>query len=292
MHPPFRWFVLSYILCFCLLISLSTGTTFQNLGNYCWDSSTYTPNLSYRNNNSAVGGGDRSNATTLYGLFTCRSDGLAGGCGGCVSDANTTNLGLCPKEKTDIIWYDYCILRYSNGSADQLVTLTSNNESRTNGVSFRQVVGNTVEQVTGDGSGERFATQEANVTASNPRIYTLGLCTPDLSDNNCTTCLTTAIQERISSLGGNRSSITPICNVKYEVSSSYNRTVASAPPPPPPPPPPSRSRPPIQSPPPNSPTTPGKTLTSDPWGHFSVSRIEELFLLSACLVCCCSGLKL
>nr|GMD86348.1 cysteine-rich receptor-like protein kinase 25 [Ipomoea batatas] len=193
-----------------------------------------------QNKSSTVGGGDGANAT-VYELFTCRDDASAGSCGRCVSDdLNTTQLGLCPKEQTDIIWYDYCILRYSNGSADQLVRLTSQNGSRTTGdVSFPQVVGNTLEQMTTQVTGERFAAQEANSTASNPRIYTLGLCTPDLSDDNdCKTCLTNAIQERISSFGGNKSSIIPICNVKYELYSSYNRTPASAPPPPPPPPPP------------------------------------------------------
>nr|GME17910.1 putative receptor-like protein kinase At4g00960 [Ipomoea batatas] len=181
---------LGYILCFFLeflLISLSTGTTFQNLGNYCWNTPTYSPNITYQSQNksSTVGGGDGANAT-VYELFTCRDDASAGSCGRCVSDdLNTTQLGLCPKEQTDIIWYDYCILRYSNGSADQLVRLTSQNGSRTTGdVSFPQVVGNTLEQMTTQVTGERFAAQEANSTASNPRIYTLGLCTPDLSDDN------------------------------------------------------------------------------------------------------------
>nr|GMD91809.1 cysteine-rich receptor-like protein kinase 25 [Ipomoea batatas] len=194
--------------------------------------------MTSQNNSSTVAGGDRANAT-VYELFTCRDDASAGSCGRCVSDdLNTTQLGLCPKEQTDIIWYDYCILLYSNGSADQLVRLTSQNGSRTTGdVSFPQVVGITLEQMTTQVTGERFAAQEANSTASNPRIYTLGLCTPDLSDDNdCKTCLTNAIQERISSFGGNKSSITPICNVKYELLSSYNPTRASAPPPPPPPP--------------------------------------------------------
>lgn len=263
MHPPFGFFVLGYILSFCLLISQSAGITFRQLGYYCWNTSTYTPNSTYRSNlntllstlssngnrengfyNSTVGGDDGSDAA-VYGLFMCRGDVSTDDCRSCVSNASTTILRLCPKEKTAIVWYDYCMLRYSNGRifgrADQSVMLMLFNESQANNMSlpFRQLVGNTLDQmvtrVAGDGlSGKKFATQEANLTASKERVYTLGQCTPDLSDNDCKTCLTTAIRQLISSSGSSRS-IFPICNVRYEVYPFYNSTATSAPPLPPPP---------------------------------------------------------
>nr|GME19248.1 cysteine-rich receptor-like protein kinase 25 [Ipomoea batatas] len=260
MHLPFRFFVLVHMLCVCFLITQSTGTTFRHLGYYCPNTSTYSPSSTYKSNLNTLlstlsSNGDRKNGfynttvrggadATVYGLFMCRGDVSTDDCGSCVSDATTTILRLCPSEKSAIVWYDYCMLRYSNrdifGRADQSVMLMLFNESRTNNNNnmsspFRELVGNTLEQMAarvagGDGlSGKKFATQEANVTASSSkeRIYSLGQCTPDLSDTDCKTCLRSAIQQLILSSGGSRS-IFPICAVRYEVYPFYNSTAAAA----------------------------------------------------------------
>nr|GMD83090.1 cysteine-rich receptor-like protein kinase 25 [Ipomoea batatas] len=241
------------------MITQSTGKTFRHLGYYCPNTSTYSPSSTYQSNLNSLlstlsSNGDRKNGfynttvrggadATVYGLFMCRGDVSTDDCGSCVSNATTTISRLCPNEKTAIVWYDYCMLRYSNGDifgrADQSVMLMLFNESKANinnmSSPFRQLVGNTLEQMAarvagGDGlSGKKFATQEANVTesSSKERIYSLGQCTPDLSDTDCKTCLRSAIQQLVLSSGGSRS-IFPICAVRYEVYPFYNSTAAGA----------------------------------------------------------------
>ncbi|XP_019170713.1 PREDICTED: cysteine-rich receptor-like protein kinase 25 [Ipomoea nil] len=261
--PPLRCFRLGYTLCIFLLITLFIGATSQLLSlvppSFACSDTTYTPNSTFQANlksllnilstnsthengfyNYSAGGRDNSE-DTAYGLFMCRGDVSPEDCGACVRNAAVIEIfRVCPNQKTAVVWFDFCMLRYSNssmfGRADQqpgrIVYLTKNDSQPDR---FMEVVGNTLNEVAtraaAGRSGKKFATLEANYTAAE-RLYSLGQCTPDLSDLDCESCLRAAIGQLpkccYSSPGV--TIVLPSCYVRYAVNNPfYTSTAAPAP---------------------------------------------------------------
>ncbi|KAG5516581.1 hypothetical protein RHGRI_037335 [Rhododendron griersonianum] len=93
---------------------------------------TYTPNSTYQTNlhtlfsvlssNSTVPNGfynftaGSSPPNVAYGLFLCRGDVTPTVCKDCVAYATVDVVEKCPRSKLATIWYDRCMLRYSNAS--------------------------------------------------------------------------------------------------------------------------------------------------------------------------------
>lgn len=214
--------------CFCFFITLFTRSTSQPTAPAsvysCPNASTYTPTSAYRANlnsllsnlssagpresgfyNYVVDGPSGSN-TTVYGLFMCLGYVSTYSCGTCVKEASTDILQLCPKQKTAIVWYEYCMLRYSDESImgrayqpndEQVMYLLRNKWNHSQPALFMQLLGKTLNQMitrlTGDRAGKKFVIQQVDFTASD-RIYILGQCTPNLSDLDCQKCLNITIQ--------------------------------------------------------------------------------------------------
>nr|GMD86349.1 cysteine-rich receptor-like protein kinase 25 [Ipomoea batatas]GME17909.1 cysteine-rich receptor-like protein kinase 25 [Ipomoea batatas] len=233
------WPILPFI---SLAIQVIILCSFRN-ANLNFLLSTLSSNGTRRNGfyNSTVGGRNASDAA-VYGLFMCRGDVSGSVCRTCVGDATVAILQRCPNQMTATIWYDYCMLRYSDGplygrpdqSSDIFILRNGHKDSQPE--RFMQSVGNTLDQVVtlvvnDESPDKKFATQEANVTASES-IYCLGQCRPDLSDLDCRTCLSIAIQGLksccYSELGARY--LTPDCNIWYETYLFYS-TANSAPPP-------------------------------------------------------------
>ncbi|KAI9197816.1 hypothetical protein LWI28_005058 [Acer negundo] len=126
---------LKFSMIFVSLLSLSSSLfTFTHaadptfLSNNC-SLNSFTRNSAYQSNinlllsslHSNANGSDRfSNATAgknpdrVYGLFQCRSDITTTTCQDCVALASTNATQLCPDKKGAIIWYEECVLRYSD----------------------------------------------------------------------------------------------------------------------------------------------------------------------------------
>ncbi|KAI4332889.1 hypothetical protein L6164_017763 [Bauhinia variegata] len=77
---------------------------------------------------SSAGNGDGFNKTAIdsnaYGLYLCQGDIDASHCKSCISTATEEILWRCPKDRysSAIIWYDICMLRYSNENFFGIVT--------------------------------------------------------------------------------------------------------------------------------------------------------------------------
>ncbi|XP_019170689.1 PREDICTED: putative receptor-like protein kinase At4g00960 [Ipomoea nil] len=239
MHPP--------IIGFFVLITLFIQTTSQPVKYFC---STYNPTTTYAANlnsllsalssnanrqngfcNFTAGAGDHD---TVHGLFMCRGDVSTAECETCVNQACTDIPLLCPQKKNAIIWYDHCMLRYSETSvfgmagqaAVQFSTHNPGNDTPT--AKFMELVAENLDEMGtrvagggGYGSGKKFATQEANFTAFE-RIYCLGQCTPDLSDSDCRKCMESAIKEVVAKAAWGSRTLFPSCNVRYETYRFYD----------------------------------------------------------------------
>ncbi|TKY65619.1 Cysteine-rich receptor protein kinase 25 [Spatholobus suberectus] len=187
-------------------------------------------------NNTAVG---RNSSDTVYGLFMCRGDVSSPLCRQCVVNA-TDRLSSDPECSLSIegvTWYDECMVRYSNVSffstVDTFPALWMWNTANisSNSTRFMGLVYDTLNQTAKEAanSGDRYSTKEANVSEFQT-LYCLTQCTQDLSPQNCTTCLTQAIEGLLRFSDGKQGGrvLYPSCNVRYELYPFY-RAVDEAP---------------------------------------------------------------
>nr|TKR98228.1 cysteine-rich receptor-like protein kinase 15 [Populus alba] len=132
----------------------------------CPNTTTFVRNSPYQANlnvllSSLAGNATRNdingfyNASTghdvyeVYGLFLCRGDVSVEVCQECVDLARNDVVQRCPIEKEAIIWYDQCLLRYSNSNnfsslSQWPLVYMWNVENITVDVEFNQLLVNTI----------------------------------------------------------------------------------------------------------------------------------------------------
>ncbi|KAH7837961.1 hypothetical protein Vadar_020179 [Vaccinium darrowii] len=256
-----RYALFAFTICFLTLIPIITAVptytaidcpnaTLSTTPTYA-QNSTYQTNLntlfSVLSSNSTVSNGfynftaGTSSPDVAYGLFLCRGDVSAAVCQDCVGFATTDVIERCPTSKRVTIWYDQCLLRYSNasifGTADTVIWITLANPSNVaNATRFSQILGEVMDDVanraSSDNSGKKFATAKANISSLEP-LYGLGQCTPDLSVSDCNSCLRDGITKLPDDKQGGRV-LFRSCYVWFEMYPFYNDSFGAAPPPPPP----------------------------------------------------------
>ncbi|MBA0695185.1 hypothetical protein Goari_005417, partial [Gossypium aridum] len=228
---------------------------------YCPNTTIFSPNSTYKTNldrllisltSNATAGSFFHNTTTgkhnsdiVYGLFLCRGDVSTKGCQDCVSTATKDVIQRCPVEKTAVIWYDNCLIHYSNQSIFSTPAMVPkfyliNTGNVSNQERFNQILATTMN----DGAAlalndtlplKKFATSEANVSRFQT-LYSLLQCTPDLTTSDCNTCLRGAIADLPNCCDGKQGGrvLTPSCSIRYELYPFYNQTAVSVSAPPPP----------------------------------------------------------
>ncbi|XVF25967.1 hypothetical protein REPUB_Repub13aG0259600 [Reevesia pubescens] len=236
MDFSWQFFFSSVTIAFLLTLTISQE---EPLDYYCIDTvGNFTRNSTYETNLNRLLSSFSSNTVNDYGFYNlssggqgsdrvnsialCRGDVNPGDCIGCINNAITELRNLCPNQKEAIIWDDNFILRNNTSS----------------GTSLR-----------------KFTTGSAEVTAFQT-VYALVQCTPDLSEIECNSCLSEAIEfipvccDR--KQGGRV--IGPSCNFRFEIERFFNLTTADTP---------SPSAPPLSPPPSNHTTsTTGKKSNS------------------------------
>ncbi|WVY96353.1 hypothetical protein V8G54_028504 [Vigna mungo] len=261
----------SYVITFIFFISLCfTATRAQGL-QYQYQvcsRNKFTPNSTFQthlttlfsslsskasNNvqffNNTVTGTNPSD--TVYGLFMCRGDIPSDLCNNCVGNA-TQRLSThpdCSLSIEAVVYYDECILRYSNlsffGTADMEVSsgyVLASPINMTNQESFKRLVyvslNETADEAMSSGSdGEKFATKETDIDIFQ-KLYCLAQCTPDLSPRDCRSCLNSLINSDLPRCCAGRQGgrvLYPNCVIRFEIYPFY-RSLGSAPTPTPPPP--------------------------------------------------------
>ncbi|KAE9448000.1 hypothetical protein C3L33_20101, partial [Rhododendron williamsianum] len=215
----------------------TTGTYQTNLNTLLSALSSHSSNASNGFYNFAAG---TSPPDVAYGLFLCRGDVAADECRDCVVNATGHAVEQCPRSKRVTIWYDKCLLRYSNASifaaADTKLSVVLPNTMNVtnNGTRFSEFlteIGSSMrEALTSCLSGKKFATGEADYTSLQP-VYGLAQCTPDLSDSDCNNCLRDGISKLpYAKLGAQV--LFPSCYIRYEMYLFYTASFGGAPPPP------------------------------------------------------------
>ncbi|XP_026450363.1 putative receptor-like protein kinase At4g00960 isoform X2 [Papaver somniferum] len=178
---------------------------------------------------------------TVYGSFQCRGDVSLDDCKTCVQmgtqDINTNQR--CPNDKQAIIWFNGCMIRYSNQyyfgimqdkPADYFWSL---NNVSTNPDEFNQILGYLMKNlVTQALSNSSFAIGNKNLPNSTTKVNGFVQCSADISSSDCSRCLNEAIAELPDCCSGKRAGkvIKPSCFLKYDLDPFFQSTTVTSPP--------------------------------------------------------------
>ncbi|KAJ0983298.1 hypothetical protein J5N97_011553 [Dioscorea zingiberensis] len=193
-----------------LLFLVSPGLS-EPVYTVCGNTGNYTANSSYESNlgtlltslssNGSIRGFFNDTmgclADKVYGLVLCRDDTNTSMCRSCLAVAKRDILQLCPYNKNATIWYDYCILCYSNqnflfSANNPQINYIWNPENITELAPFNKIISKVMDSIfkwAAYNSSGRFATGEAYFNMNFTKIYGLAQCTPDLSEDQCYGCL-------------------------------------------------------------------------------------------------------
>ncbi|XP_077243478.1 cysteine-rich receptor-like protein kinase 10 isoform X2 [Tasmannia lanceolata] len=261
----FQLITLSFI-----LVMLRTHATAYPLYKFCLETGDYTSDSTYQINlghllqnlsseavrtrfyNTTIG----QSPDTVYALVLCRVDIVPSVCQSCIDTAGKEIIQVCPNSRSAIVYYDYCLLRYSNQrivfSVDnspkvymwngQNISTTLSFPRRGKRDRFTQLIETTMTDLASraaySSSNLMFATGEINITES-PKMYFLVQCAQDLTPYDCNACLNLIISQIplcceakhpicCEAKQGGRV-IGPSCNFRFETSRFYADSPASSP---------------------------------------------------------------
>ncbi|KAK7269974.1 hypothetical protein RIF29_22803 [Crotalaria pallida] len=185
--------------------------------------------------------GRKHSDDTLYGIFMCRGDVPSQVCGQCVLNAThkLSSDPYCYLATEASISYDECMVRYSNHSFFSTVDLSkpscawSMDANATNQATFKHLLYDTVKQTADKAANhsigvKKYATKQARISGFQT-LYCLAQCTPDLSPQDCKTCLDLMISEIEQSCEGSQliARIENLsCNIRYDVYPFYRPTAS------------------------------------------------------------------
>uniref|UniRef100_A0A2N9F935 Gnk2-homologous domain-containing protein n=1 Tax=Fagus sylvatica TaxID=28930 RepID=A0A2N9F935_FAGSY len=227
---------------------------------FCPEETTFTPNSTYQSNLNHLLSSLTSNAnresgyynttagqspgTTIYGLFLCRGDLTPEKCQKCVATATKEIIEkYCPVGKVAVIWYNECMLRYSNQSFLSTMDDTPiryQHHSQDMPDRFTQLLATTlndiISRVLNSPSGaKKFATKTNYTDLANytdlQTLYTLVQCIPVLLSTDCNMCLLGLIGFLPNCCNGKQGAVAmnPSCNIRYEVYPFYQLQVNPSP---------------------------------------------------------------
>nr|GEV06646.1 putative receptor-like protein kinase At4g00960 [Tanacetum cinerariifolium] len=216
----------------------------------------YTRNNTYKNNldttlsvlpttNSGFGFFNLSNGQgidTVNSVALCRGDVNRSECQSCLNDSIADARQRCPNQKEAIVYYDFCLLKYSNETIlgrDQprpyLFLINPQNASDKDGFNkaLRPLLNVLRANAAAGDSLRKFAT--GNTTGPDLiTIYGLVQCSPDLLNQQCNDCLNDAINQFLIQFSGKIGGRTllPMCNFRYEIYPFFSVSTLAIPPPP------------------------------------------------------------
>ncbi|KAI4295828.1 hypothetical protein L6164_035829 [Bauhinia variegata] len=250
---------LTLLIAFFIFASTETAASVFNDVN-CTSSRTFSPNSTFHTNlntllsflssnatgstrfyNATANGGGGKTSDTVYGLFMCRGDVQAPLCRECVNFATQRIASSCPSAKEAVIWYNECLLRYSDklffSTMDEWPRFKSEipiidvdgDPGLLHRQNFYSAIGSMLKDLIDEAAkslqqeSNKYAVSQAN--ASNvTTLYGLAQCTPDLATNDCRRCVGDAVIEIATSCCGGSVGVSvqfPSCVVRYETYAFY-----------------------------------------------------------------------
>ena len=271
----------NYLFHFCANSTFSANSLYQTGINSLLSSlsSNATRNLEFYNTTT-----NQNTSNPVYGLYLCRGDVTSEVCRGCVAEATKDLTTRCSREKIAVIWYDECMIRYSNESIFSTVIVRPrvallNTQNITNQDQLNKLVNTSMTSLASKASDvpigvKKFRTDEVNISAFQT-LYNLVQCTPDLSSTDCNLCLQTAIIRLPICCGGKQGArvLLPSCSVWYELYGFYSTPEAPSP------------SPGLQSPPPPASVSGREGKVEHPISHLISFFILNYILSDGILVC-------
>ncbi|KAM4097985.1 hypothetical protein ACJW30_07G043200 [Castanea mollissima] len=162
-----------------------------------------------------------------YGLALCRRDIAAADCKACVNEASNEIHRRCPYDKGAIIWYDNCLLKYSNkdflGRIDNenwfsLLNVKNVSEPTIFNQKTRELLSQLAKGVSF--TVKKYGVGELNLgLGESTKLYGLAQCTWDLSTTECFQCLDDAMGQLPSCCDGKQGGrvVGGSCNIRYEI---------------------------------------------------------------------------
>ncbi|XP_042511791.1 putative receptor-like protein kinase At4g00960 isoform X2 [Macadamia integrifolia] len=220
---------------FCISGNYTANSTYQTNLNLLLSSLSSNATIVSGFYNTTIG----QNSDKVYGLLLCRGDVTPETCSSCIQLAKDDVTQRCPTEKEAIIWYDLCMLRYSNRSifsvmeATPSVSLLNPNNVSNSGQFDQTLAGlmnGLITQAASGSSTHKYAANETYFT-SLENLYGLVQCTPDLSQDDCNKCLVGAVDTIANCCDGSRRKgmrvLRPSCSVRYEINDPFYQTSTS-----------------------------------------------------------------
>ncbi|KAI9112885.1 hypothetical protein K1719_016202 [Acacia pycnantha] len=207
----------------------------------CLDQSGVAPSSKYQSNLKSLvsllssdaatsnGFGNRTEGSDeedmAYGLYLCRGDVNSSLCHSCVGDSSRLIQQHCPNNATALLWYPFCLLRYSNQYFFGNLTLkpripmfdaSQNFSSAGEFDSDARILMNGLIQ-TGSETNLMYATHEFNINGTQKR-YGWVQCSRDITSEECRTCLSNMLEDVVNCCEGKRvwRIFSPSCIVMYE----------------------------------------------------------------------------
>ncbi|CAJ2651013.1 unnamed protein product [Trifolium pratense] len=208
---------------FVLLLYLTLATEASSptyIGSYCNNNTTYLPNSTLNTNLNVLLNSLTTNASqqqdgyymtimgfgttsAVNGNFLCRGDINTTTCQNCVTDAAKQIKRRCNNQTEAVIWYEECLIRYTNRYFKfySIEPRLNPKEGRNvSGVDFdrfnESVIGllnDLAVKAANSGTAKKFATGNVKITRKGMRVYGSGQCITDLTSGQCETCLRNAI---------------------------------------------------------------------------------------------------
>lgn len=161
----------------------------------------------------------------VYGLFLCRGDVSNSGCQTCVTSATEYVKKQCPNDKGAVIWYDQCLLHYSNASffgipqTSRRVFMynTANNTTPNEpDAGALGIIYTLVDDVRY--SELLYGAKSTTVMGGSEQRYGVVQCTRDISKDDCRKCLLTLTNDIPNCCQGKRGwrILSPSCYLRYE----------------------------------------------------------------------------
>ncbi|XP_010052562.2 cysteine-rich repeat secretory protein 38 [Eucalyptus grandis] len=223
-----------------------TGQSSYNY-HFCSGSSNDTTNSTFNSNlasllDSLSAGASGNNSfykndlSGIFGLFLCRGDVLSGSCQSCVEIAAQALRNRCPSSQEAIIWYDMCMLRYSNTDFFGVMATSPrvfmwNVENNTSpddpDINALALIYNLVADV--PYTALMYGVRESNGGDGSQQRYGLVQCSRDINSTECSSCLAQLTEDIKQCCEGKRGwrILSPSCNLRYENYSFYQQQVAS-----------------------------------------------------------------